>query len=288
MTRSMIRPWRVVAVLVATAILSGVAGCADDTTDPGQGADATVSVAPTTDTTAPPPLTVLVTNDDGVGSEGIDAIAEALASLPGIEVVVVAPDSDRSGTGSNSTPGGAAASPSVTLSGRPATAVAGFPVDAVRWALDGGVAEEPHLVVSGINPGANVGPFVDISGTVGAATEAAVRGVPALAVSQGKGEGPVDWSVAIGFALDWVQERRPQLAARTAGVLLENLNVPTCTAGTIRGVLEVPVQPDGQVPPGAVDCSAAPPPALPADDLAAFAAGWATRSPLPVPVPSTP
>jgi 5'-nucleotidase len=287
MTRSTTRAWRLVAAVLSAALLVGAGACADDSGDgAAEGTDTTAAAE--SEPVDSRPLTVLVTNDDGVDGEGLDALVEGLLTLPAVEVLVVAPDRDRSGTGSSSTPGGASATPAVTRSGREATAVDGFPVDAVRWALGGGLDEEPHLVVSGINPGANIGPFVDISGTVGAATEAASQGVPAVAVSQGKGDGPVDWSVSITYLLVWVQERRTELAGRTAGALLENLNVPTCISGTVRGVLEVPVQRDAQVPPGAVDCSAPEPATPPADDITAFAAGWATRSVLQVPVAPAP
>ena len=89
---------------------------------------------------------------------------------PATEVTVVAPATNQSGTGGQTTPGPLTVTDATTASGYPAKAVAGFPADTVIWALDqGGVTQKPDLVVSGINFGQNLGPAVAISGTVGAA-----------------------------------------------------------------------------------------------------------------------
>ena len=142
-------------------------------------------------TSAPPStgshvLQVLVTNDDGVGAPGINAVVEALRALPGTKVTVVAPAANQSGTGNKTTNGALTATTATTASGYPAKAVAGYPVDTVIWAVDQkGISGRPALVVSGVNDGENVGPLTSISGTVGAARAAAARGIPALAASQG-------------------------------------------------------------------------------------------------------
>ena len=142
-------------------------------------------------TTVPATLHILVTNDDGVGAPGIDAVVEALRALPDTEVTVVAPLENQSGTGGQTTPGTLTVTDTTTASGYPAKAVAGFPADSVIWAFDqAGVTQKPDLVVSGINFGQNLGPAVAISGTVGAAEAAAARGVPALAASQGLADVP--------------------------------------------------------------------------------------------------
>lgn len=128
---------------------------------------------------------ILVTNDDGIDSAGLWAVAEAV--LPLGDVLVVAPDRQWSG-GGRSMPRevtGAIRPASREIDGHP---VKGFAVDASpALAVDHGVIElasrRPALVVSGVNFGANLGIEVTISGTVGAALEASAFGMPALAVS---------------------------------------------------------------------------------------------------------
>ena len=77
-------------------------------------------------TTLPATLHILVTNDDGVGAPGIDAVVQALSALPATEVTVVAPATNQSGTGGQTTPGPLTVTDATTASGYPAKAVAGF------------------------------------------------------------------------------------------------------------------------------------------------------------------
>ncbi|MEB2070867.1 5'/3'-nucleotidase SurE [Xanthomonas campestris pv. campestris] len=124
-------------------------------------------------------MRVLVSNDDGVDAPGIQILAEALRRA-GHEVMVVAPDRDRSG-----------ASNSLTLDVPIRTrridaqtcAVAGIPTDCVHLALTGMLDYDPDIVVSGINNSANLGDDVIYSGTVSAAMEGRFLGLPAVAVS---------------------------------------------------------------------------------------------------------
>ena len=121
---------------------------------------------------------ILVTNDDGVHSPGILVLAEQLATLG--EVVVVAPDRERS-----------AVSHALTLHAPLRAdelspgffAVDGTPTDCVNLAIHGLLGRKPDLVVSGINRGGNMGDDLTYSGTVAAAMEATLMGVPALAFS---------------------------------------------------------------------------------------------------------
>jgi 5'-nucleotidase len=124
-------------------------------------------------------MRILISNDDGYLAPGIVALAETLA--PVADIVVVAPDSNRSG-----------ASNSLSLD-RPLTLqqaangfyfVNGTPTDCVHVALTGMLLERPDLVVSGINNGANMGDDTLYSGTVAAATEGFLFGIPAIAFSQ--------------------------------------------------------------------------------------------------------
>ena len=191
-------------------------------------------------------MRVLVTNDDGVKAPGIDVLVKALRKLPNIAVTVVAPAEDESGTGDQVTPGLASlgASKSETASGYPAVAVKGFPADAVLWALGRDAERRPDLVVSGINAGENVGAGVPKSGTVGAARVAARNGVRALAVSQGSGD-PPDYPASARRAVAWVKQHRAAILAQRGKaadlVGVDNLNVPTCTPGRVRGLVRVPV-----------------------------------------------
>ena len=124
-------------------------------------------------------MRILISNDDGYLAPGLLALADALASVA--EIVVVAPDSNRSG-----------ASNSLSLD-RPLSVqqasngfyfVNGTPSDCVHIALTGLLATPPDLVVSGINNGQNMGDDTLYSGTVAAATEAYLFGIPAIAFSQ--------------------------------------------------------------------------------------------------------
>ena len=123
-------------------------------------------------------MRILVSNDDGYQSPGINCLAEALGAIA--DVTVVAPDRNRS-----------AASNSLTLEQplRPmtisenVTAVDGTPTDCVHLALTGLLEHEPDMVIAGINAGANLGDDVLYSGTVAAATEGRFLGLPAIAVS---------------------------------------------------------------------------------------------------------
>jgi 5'-nucleotidase len=191
--------------------------------------------------THPRPLEILVTNDDGYAAAGIDAVVEGLRVLDGVNVTVVAPAEDQSGTGDQTTPGGVTSFEATTQSGYPAVAVEGFPADSVLHALDV-LGENPDLVVSGINNGQNIGPFVELSGTVGAARTAARRFIPALASSQGLGSQTVspDFPSGVDAVLAWVEDFR----LGRAGPPVEdvaNLNIPTCFTGAIRGKAVLPV-----------------------------------------------
>jgi 5'-nucleotidase len=124
-------------------------------------------------------MRILISNDDGYLAPGIQALAEALASLA--DIVVVAPDSNRSG-----------ASNSLSLD-RPLSVqqaangfyfVNGTPTDCVHVALTGMLDYRPDLIVSGINNGPNMGDDTLYSGTVAAATEGFLFGIPAIAFSQ--------------------------------------------------------------------------------------------------------
>jgi 5'-nucleotidase len=220
-------------------------------------------------------LTILVTNDDGVGAPGLDALVNELTASTDHEVVVVAPAENQSGSSDSTTDGGVTWADSQTASGYPAVAVAGFPADSVLVALDElGIA--PDLVISGINEGQNIGPFVELSGTVGAARTAARAGIAALAVSQGFADSP-DFPTAASLAVAWLEDSEEAIAAGDLGPSVASLNVPTCPTGTVRGVIPAPVAPDFlERDIFAVDCESTA--TDPVDDVDAFLNGFAALS----------
>lgn len=279
------RSRRGTAIAALLTVLFGTAPTMLATTAAATTAAATTTAAPP-DAARKRVLTVMVTNDDGVAAPGIDAVVEALRHLPRTKVAVVAPAQNHSGTGGKLTEGAAVtASPATTASGYAATAVDGYPADTVNYALDV-LGLKPHAVISGSNSVQNLGPFVDLSGTVGAARQAARRGIPALAVSQQIGDAP-DYPASARLAAEWLaDERRALLRRKTKAPLttIDSINAPNCPGGRIRGLVDVPPR----VPPGdesalrtTSDCASTA--TTFADDVEAFNHGFATISQLPVP-----
>jgi 5'-nucleotidase len=172
-------------------------------------------------------MRILVSNDDGYFSPGIALLAERLASLG--EVTVVAPERDRSG-----------ASNSLTLD-RPLTVrrsasgfryIDGTPTDCVHLALTGLVDPLPDIVVSGINFGANMGDDTIYSGTVAAAMEGYLFGIPSFAVSLASKAGK-HFETAAAVAVDLV--KRATRLPFTVPLLL-NINVPDVALADLGGV----------------------------------------------------
>ena len=178
-------------------------------------------VPPTICTTCLEPMKILISNDDGYQAPGIVALHAALASIDGVDVEVVAPEHNNS-----------AKSNALTLHSplyvqRAANGfryVNGTPADCVHIAMTGLLGYRPDLVVSGINNGANMGDDTIYSGTVGAAMEGYLFGVPAIAFSQVER----DWGElesAAHKAKQLVQQMRLQQLIGNAPWLL-NVNIP--------------------------------------------------------------
>ncbi|MFV0318063.1 MAG: 5'/3'-nucleotidase SurE [Microthrixaceae bacterium] len=265
-------------ILAALVLLTAACSSDSDSEDAGSTTTTAASDQSTSSTTAAPEetekLTVLVTNDDGVSAEGIDALTQVLSGRDDVELVVVAPAENQSGSGGKTTAGPLSATETTTASGLEATAVAGFPADSVIWALDeGGIT--PGLVISGVNDGQNIGALVPLSGTVGAARQAAQMGVPAIAVSQGLGD-PPDFDVAVAAAMEWLDQNIEALLAGEVGTdSISNINAPTCPTGEVQGEVEVPVAVDSTIDVTKVDCAGT---ADPVDDVVAFTNGWIALS----------
>jgi 5'-nucleotidase len=170
---------------------------------------------------------ILVSNDDGYFAPGITLLAEALRQLG--EVTVVAPERDRSG-----------ASNSLTLD-RPLTvrrapngyfSVNGTPTDCVHIAVTGLLDFTPDLIVSGVNLGANMGDDTIYSGTVAAAAEGYLLGIPSVAVSLTSKTGQ-HFDSAIGIALQIVERLR---ASPIREPVLLNVNVPDVAPAELGGI----------------------------------------------------
>jgi 5'-nucleotidase len=171
-------------------------------------------------------MRILLSNDDGHQAPGLVLLAEHLREVA--EVVVVAPERDRSGS-----------SNSLTLElpirarqmANGFTAVDGTPTDCVHLAITGLLEQEPDMVVAGINAGANLGDDVLYSGTVAAATEGRFLGLPALAVSMAS-HAPDHYETGVRVALDLV--RRLAKEALSGDSIL-NVNVPDLPWEQLRG-----------------------------------------------------
>lgn len=196
------------------------------------------------------PFKILVTNDDGYSSEGIDEIVEGLYGLSNVVIDVVAPLDEQSGSGDGTTqpPFTTSGSAVTTLSGRLATAVAstdpnpprngsGSPADSVIYALDT-LFLSPDIVISGINEGQNIGPLSALSGTVGAARTARRKGVPSIATSQGGILTTPDFPTGVTATLALLEDWR--LGREIYGFdNVLSINIPSCDAGlSPRGTLD--------------------------------------------------
>jgi 5'-nucleotidase len=180
---------------------------------------------------------ILVTNDDGVEAPGLCLLAAALARVG--DVSVVAPAVNHTAMGRAITITDSIVVYEVTLGdGRPAFSVDGTPTDCVRFALLGLTGSRPEIVVSGVNVGANLGDDVTYSGTVAAALEAIMGGLPAIAVSQDRrrDRGGPPWEYDYTAACAFVAALVPRVAERglQPGTLL-NVNVPGLDPDEVRG-----------------------------------------------------
>jgi 5'-nucleotidase len=181
---------------------------------------------------------ILLTNDDGISAPGLQAARRALRELDGVEVEVIAPDANRSATARSITTRSPLSIEEVEFGdGDRGFATDGTPVDCVRFAELGLVGERPDLIVSGINHGANLGDDITYSGTVAAALEGIVLGIPAVAISQqssGGGMGYVsgrfDFTTAAAFTAQLVAALATESMPEAT---LINVN---CPAGEPSGV----------------------------------------------------
>jgi 5'-nucleotidase len=183
-------------------------------------------------------MRILVTNDDGIHSEGLDICAEIARTLSD-DVWVVAPEHDQSGVAH-----------SLSLNdplrlrqlGERRYAVRGTPTDCVimgvRHVLDG---KQVDLVLSGVNRGRNVGEDVIYSGTVAGAMEGALLNIPSIALSQSyksRSGNPPFWDTALRFAPDII---RQVLGTGMRKDVLVNVNFPDCAPEDVKGISVLPL-----------------------------------------------
>jgi 5'-nucleotidase len=175
---------------------------------------------------------VLLTNDDGITATGLNVLREALLDVPDLELAVIAPDSNRSATARSITFREPITVEEVEFGdGTSGFATSGTPVDCVRFAALGLIDLEPELIVSGINHGANMGDDITYSGTVAAAFEGIMLGLPAIAVSQQTPEGDIDFRARSA----WSRESFEQVAAFVAR-MVEQLEEVPMPEGTLLNV----------------------------------------------------
>ena len=169
---------------------------------------------------------ILVTNDDGIESPGLTALAQALETID--EVYIVAPDRERSAIGMAITLYHPLRAKQV---GDRSWAVDGTPVDCVDLAVSALLPERPKLLVSGVNQGQNLGQDIHFSGTVAAAKKGTFLGIPSMAVSLISGQ-PYHYETATSVACRLA--KLVLASGLTPGILL-NINVPNCPLSMIKG-----------------------------------------------------
>jgi 5'-nucleotidase len=193
-------------------------------------------------------MQVLLTNDDGIEAEGLQAMRRALVQVPGVELAVIAPDGNRSAFARMITTRRPLWVQQVPFEdGTFGFATDGTPVDCVRLAKLGLIEGfDADIVVAGINHGSNLGDDITYSGTVAAALEALVLGIPGIAVSQQSNAREMDFRLGSRFDFERAADFVARVVAELAGTAGEaggriplpegtllNINVP---AGEPHGV----------------------------------------------------
>ena len=173
-------------------------------------------------------MNVLLTNDDGIQATGLNVLRKALLRVPGVDLSVIAPNSNRSATARSITTRQPLWVEEIEFEdGTTGFATDGTPVDCVRFSVLG-LVERPDLIVSGINHGTNLGDDITYSGTVAAALEGVVLGIPALAASQQSLGGEMDFRAGLRFDFDE--------AATFVARLVEELETVPVPDGTLLNI----------------------------------------------------
>jgi 5'-nucleotidase len=169
-------------------------------------------------------MKILLTNDDGITCEGIIKLAQGLQSLGKHEIYILAPDSNRSGVSHSLSLFNAL---KITQHSENSWSCSGTPADCSIVAALGGLPFKPDLIISGINAGANIGTDIIYSGTAAAARQAALNGLPAIALSLDGHSGPFYWDMAVQY----VNNHLDELIALCAEDTFINVNIPNSAEG---------------------------------------------------------
>jgi 5'-nucleotidase len=176
-------------------------------------------------------MKILLTNDDGVNAEGIKHLLDAFKDAH--ELYVVAPETERSGAGMSVTIHKPIKVAKTELDGAQLSySVAGTPVDCVKLAVKALLPSRPGAVISGINPGSNIGINILYSGTAAAVLEAMFQGIPGMAVSMPAHGGP-GYEYTARFAR-YLFER--VFIGNPIGAAGLNVNMPVASADEIKGI----------------------------------------------------
>jgi 5'-nucleotidase len=177
-------------------------------------------------------MRILISNDDGINAPGIRALQAGLSTIA--DVSVVAPETERSAVGHAITIANPLRVREVLDHGKKfGWAVDGTPADCVKIALKALMDKKPDVLVSGINHGANLATNVIYSGTVSAATEGTILGIPSIAVSLCTWDKNPDFSVAVKYAIEIAKVTAKNGLPK--GTLL-NVNVPATHENKIKGI----------------------------------------------------
>ena len=180
------------------------------------------------------PLKILISNDDGIDAPGIAALFEHLSRIG--TVTVAAPLQNTSGASHSVTSQDPILVTEQEKNGSKWYIIKAMPASCVRLALESLLKEPPDFVIMGINRGENVGTVTFYSATIGAAREAAFKGIPSIAVNLAKGK-TMDYGPAAEFMVDLVRTLKDK--HMKPGTFL-NVNVPNLPKDQIKGVLVVP------------------------------------------------
>lgn len=178
-------------------------------------------------------MRILLTNDDGIHAPGLDVL-EAIARQFSDDIWIVAPAEEQSGAGHSLTLGRPVR---LRQHGERRFAVSGTPTDAVMMALRKVMPDKPDVILSGVNRGANLGDDVTYSGTVSAAIEGALAGIPSIALSQVYEKEGMGDAVPFGAAEAWgAKVVGPLLDAPFAPRTVINVNFPAIEAEAVQGI----------------------------------------------------
>lgn len=175
---------------------------------------------------------ILITNDDGITAPGIRNLVKTVKQISS-NCVVVAPDSPQSGMGHAITMNATLRLEKTTLEGVPAYSCSGTPVDCVKIATSKVLEEKPDLIVSGINHGSNSSINVIYSGTMSAAVEGAIEGIPSIGFSLCNSSIDADFSPILSYVKQIVEQALVQ--AIPQGTCL-NVNFPAVGEELIQGI----------------------------------------------------